>query len=43
MKKLSQSMLADTVAEKRRAMNMTQQELADKTGINRAQLSRLEQ
>lgn len=43
MKKLSQSMLADTVAAKRRAMNMTQQELADKTGINRAQLSRLEQ
>ena len=43
MKKLSQSMLADTIAEKRRAMNMTQQELADKTGINRAQLSRLEQ
>ena len=43
MKKLSQSMLADTVAEKRRAMNMTQQELAVKTGINRAQLSRLEQ
>ncbi|MGO4924418.1 nucleotide sugar dehydrogenase [Ligilactobacillus ruminis] len=43
MKKLSQSMLADTVATKRRAMNMTQQELAEKTGINRAQLSRLEQ
>ena len=43
MKKLSQSMLADTVAAKRKAMNMTQQELADKTGINRAQLSRLEQ
>ena len=43
MKKLSQSMLADTVAEKRKAMNMTQQELAVKTGINRAQLSRLEQ
>lgn len=43
MKKLSQSMLADTVAEKRRAMNMTQQELSDKVGINRALLSRLEQ
>lgn len=43
MKKLSQSMLSDTVAAKRKAMNMTQQELADKTGINRAQLSRLEQ
>lgn len=43
MKKLSQSMLADTVAAKRRVMNMTQQELADKTGINRSQLSRLEQ
>ena len=43
MKKLSQSMLADIVATKRKAMNMTQQELADKTGINRAQLSRLEQ
>lgn len=43
MKKLSQSLLADIVSTKRKAKNMTQQELSDKVGINRALLSRLEQ
>ncbi|WP_270521947.1 nucleotide sugar dehydrogenase [Ligilactobacillus ruminis] len=43
MKKLSQSLLADIVSTKRKAKNMTQQELSDKAGINRALLSRLEQ
>ena len=36
-------MLADIVSTKRKAKNMTQQELSDKVGINRALLSRLEQ
>ena len=43
MKKLSQSLLADIVSTKRKAKNITQQELSDKVGINRALLSRLEQ
>ncbi len=42
MKKLSQSLLADLVAAKRKEQNMTQQALADATGINRALISRLE-
>ena len=42
MKKLSQSLLANTVSGKRKAKSMTQQELADATGINRALVSRLE-
>ena len=42
MKKLSQSLLADLVATKRKEQNMTQQALADATGINRALMSRLE-
>ena len=42
MKKLSQSLLADLVATKRKEQNMTQQVLADATGINRALISRLE-
>ena len=42
MKKLSQSLLADLVATKRKEQNMTQQALADTTGINRALISRLE-
>ena len=41
MKKLSQSLLADLVATKRKEQNMTQQALADATGINRALISRL--
>lgn len=43
MKKLSQSLLSTTVLEQRKAKNMTQQQLADATGINRALISRLEQ
>ena len=42
MKKLSQSLLADLVATKRKEQNITQQALADATGINRALISRLE-
>lgn len=42
MKKLSTSLLADIVTTKRKALGLTQTELAEKTGINRAQLSRLE-
>lgn len=43
MKKLSTKLLADLVATKRKAIGLTQAQLAEKTGINRAQLSRLEQ
>lgn len=42
MKKLSQTLLASTVMNARKHKNMTQQELADLTGINRAMISRLE-
>ena len=42
MKKLSTSLLATLVATKRKELNLTQQDLADATGINRAQISRLE-
>ena len=43
MKKLSKSRLADIVTSKRKALGITQQQLSEKTGINRSQLSRLEQ
>ena len=43
MKKLSTAILAEIVEDKRKAAKMTQAQLAEKTGINRAQLSRLEQ
>lgn len=43
MKKLSTSLLAEIVSAKRKELKLTQRELAEKTGINRAQLSRLEQ
>lgn len=43
MKKLSTALLADIVKNKRKVLDLSQQQLADKTGINRAQLSRLEQ
>lgn len=43
MKKLSTAILAEIVETKRKAAKMTQVQLAEKTGINRAQLSRLEQ
>ena len=42
MKKLSQSLLVKTILEKRKEKKITQQELSDLTGINRAMLSRLE-
>lgn len=41
MKKLSTSLLANLVATKRKELKLTQQDLADATGINRAQISRL--
>lgn len=43
MKKLSTAILAEIVETKRKAAKMTQAQLAEKTGINRSQLSRLEQ
>ena len=42
MKKLSLSLLSDTVISRRKALNMTQAELAKKTGMNRSMLSKLE-
>ena len=42
MKKLSLSLLAKKVIESRKEKNITQQQLADLTNINRAMISRLE-
>lgn len=42
MKKLSQSLMAQIIIAKRKEKKMTQQQLADATGINRAIISRLE-
>lgn len=42
MKKLSLSLLSDTVASRRKALKMTQAQLAGRTGMNRSMLSRLE-
>ena len=42
MKKLSLSLLSDTVTSRRKALKMTQAELAKRTGMNRSMLSRLE-
>ena len=42
MKKLSMSLLSSLVSTRRKEQSMTQQQLADATGINRALLSRLE-
>ena len=42
MKKISLSLLADTVSRQRKEKHMTQQQLAALTGINRAMISRLE-
>ena len=42
MKKLSISKMADTVSSKRKELKITQVQLAEKTGINRGMLSRLE-
>ena len=42
MKNFSISKLADTILTQRKLLNLTQQELADKAGINRSMLCRLE-
>ena len=42
MKKLSLSLLAKQVTDSRKEKKITQQQLSDLTGINRAMLSRLE-
>lgn len=42
MKNFSISKLADTILAQRKRMSLTQQELADKAGINRSMLCRLE-
>ena len=42
MKKLSLSLLADTVISRRKALKMTQTDLAIKAGMNRSMLSKLE-
>lgn len=43
MKKMSQRILADLVCERRKKSGMTQAQLAEQTGINRAIISRIEQ
>ena len=42
MKKLSLSLLSATISQQRKAKKLTQKQLADLTGINRAMISRLE-
>ena len=42
MRKLSSVILADLVTSKRKEKSMTQQSLAEATGINRALISRIE-
>ena len=42
MKKLSISKMADTVTKNRKELKLTQAQLAEKTGINRGMISRLE-
>jgi len=42
MKKLSISLLSDTVVSRRKALKMTQADLAKRTGMNRSMLSKLE-
>lgn len=42
MKKLSTQKLADTIASLRKSQKISQKELADRTGINRALISRIE-
>ena len=42
MKSFSLEKIAGTVLARRKALNITQQDLAAKAGINRSQLSRLE-
>ena len=42
MKKLSLVLLSDTVTSRRKALKITQAELAERTGMNRSMLSKLE-
>lgn len=42
MKKLSLTLLSETVSQKRRSMDLTQQQLSERTGINRSMIGRLE-
>ena len=42
MKTLSTALLADLIATNRKKLSMTQQSLADATGINRSLISRME-
>lgn len=42
MKKISYEKMADTIIAKRKEMKLTQAQLAEKTGINRGMISRLE-
>ena len=42
MKKLSIKLLSSTITDARKAKSLSQQDLADKTGINRAMISRIE-
>ena len=42
MKKLSTALLADLITTNRKKRSMTQQSLADATGINRSLISRME-
>ena len=42
MKKISLDKLADTISINRKKLKITQQDLADKTGINRSMISRIE-
>ena len=42
MKHLSLKLLADTVTSRRKAMNMSQSALSEKTGISRTMFTRIE-
>lgn len=42
MKKLSTAILANLITTNRKKLSMTQQSLADATGINRSLISRME-
>lgn len=42
MKKLSLTLLSETVSQKRKSMDLTQQQLSERTGINRSMIGRLE-
>lgn len=42
MKQLSQEMLAEIVKKQRNAQGLTQEQLSDKTGINRAMIGKIE-